>query len=354
MSHRPLTLVGDGIENPWNARTLLAAAEMFGAACLFRDRAGLADTWREESFAERDLAFITPDDLGRDFAPRVALDNLSGAASIYGFTLGAGPRPAIIAGNERRGIAADMQAIATQAVQIPLVSRRLNSLNVAAAAAVALYYLGRGGGAPLQVRRQPEQRRPEVALVGAADHVELGSSIRSAGAFGWQRLLVDDRDGAWFGRERAVIAEGRAAARRQRNPIHILPSPSDRRYAFDHACVISVRQPGLPLHRAALAGGPSQVVIIPDERATDLARERWERFAPRVEIVHLPLPAPEHAYHFRLVATIALAEIARQVGRRAQPGVGRPRPPAPFYDRRLEVVSQMAGETVHLDELERY
>ncbi|MGH3489441.1 MAG: hypothetical protein ACRDP8_16245 [Actinopolymorphaceae bacterium] len=71
---------------------------------------------------------------------------------------------------------------------------------------------------------QPRKRRPELFIVGGADHVELGSAIRSAGAFGWERAILDDRAGAWFGSPRAVRTEGRAAARSYRNPIKLMPA----------------------------------------------------------------------------------------------------------------------------------
>src|SRR5207248_2400349 len=122
----------------------------------------------------------------------------------YGFPLKPGPQPALVAGNERCGLARDMRSRVDGAVQIPMLSRRLNCLNVAAASAVALYYLTRGGGPALQTRAHPEQRRPELLMPGAAEHVELGSAIRSAGAFGWERVLVEDRAGIWFGCDRAA------------------------------------------------------------------------------------------------------------------------------------------------------
>ena len=43
MNRTPITLVGDGIENPGNALTMIHAAGMFGSECVFRDRHGLAE-----------------------------------------------------------------------------------------------------------------------------------------------------------------------------------------------------------------------------------------------------------------------------------------------------------------------
>lgn len=351
----PMTLIGDGIENPWNARTLIAAADMFGGRCRFRDRAGLADSWRETVPAGGPLDLLTAGDLARDHAPIVACDTLPGAAEVYGARLGVGDRPAVIVGNERRGLARDMQTLATQAVRIPLASPTLNSLNVAAAGAVALYYLSCGGGARLQVSAQPRKRRPEVLLIGGADHIELGSAIRSAGAFGWARLLVEDRARVWFGTDRVPRSEGRAAARRARNPIRLIPATADARYAFDEVCVVTTERRGLPLHRANLARGPRQLVVIPDEGERGDAEEDWQRLGRAVRPVHLELPRQDFAYHYRLIATIALAEIARQVGAPARDAGRVPRRgSAPLYDRALAVLDAARGETVYLDDLGEY
>jgi hypothetical protein len=351
---KPITLVGDGIENPWNAQTMLHAATMFNSPCRFRDRCGLSQSWMETVSADYPLPLISREELARDYAPIVAFDNLDEAESVYGFQLSRGPQPAVVVGNERRGLAKDIPLIAHHAVQIPMFSRRLNSLNVAAASAVALYYLSRGGGGKLQIRSQPNKRRPEILLMGAAHHVELGSSIRSAGAFGWGRLFVEDRQGVWFGCDRATIAEGRAAARRARNPIHVIPTMRDRRYAFAEACIITLKPIGAPLHQADLAQGPPQVIIIPDETAVELEREDWGRFARDVRFVHLSVPAQEFVYHYRLIATITLAEVARQVGQQARPGLIRPKRHEPLYDRALKLLSEKQGETVFLEELENY
>jgi tRNA G18 (ribose-2'-O)-methylase SpoU len=351
---RQLTLIGDGIENPWNARTMLQAAAMFNGACLFRDRCDLAQAWTETVSARLALPVLSREALVRDFSPIVAVDNVDAADSVYGFRLTGGTAPAVVVGNERRGVAEDLLAAAQHAVQIPMVSRKLNCLNVAAASAVALYYMSRGGGGKLQLRSQPNKRRPEVLLIGAADHVELGSSIRSAGAFGWARIFVDDRQGVWFGCDRRTISEGRAAARQQRNPIRVVPMTVGRQYAFAEAYVVTLRPGDVPLHQADLARGPSQVIVIPDETAIDLEREDWASIARDVKFVQMSVPGKQFDYHYRLIASIALAEAARQVGQQSRPGRGRPKRHEPLYDRSLKLLSEDQGEIVSLEELENY
>jgi hypothetical protein len=344
-------LVGDRIENPGNARALLAAAGMFGTACLFRDRAGLGAAWE----GEPPLSLTTPAELGAQYAPLIACDNLPGAVDVYGFRPAPGPRPALVVGNERRGIAHDLRALATQAVQIPMFARSsLNTLNVAAAAAVALYYVTRGGGGKLQRSAHPERRRPTLLLVGGAGHVELGSAIRSAGAFAWERILLDDRAGVWFGCERVTRSEGRAAARRGRNPIHLVPAAPGGKGAYDEVCVVTLGRGGTPLHRASLAGGPRQLVVIPDESGRRSDAEEWERLGKRVRAISVDVPGGEFAYHYRLVASIALAEVARQVGQRPRVELGPPVRGKVVYDRALALLAQHGGELVDLADLADY
>ena len=63
------------------------------------------------------------------------------------------------------------------------------------------------GGGKLHARADPHRSRPELLLLGAGDHVELGSTIRSAAAFGWNRALVEDRAGVWFGQRIEITEE---------------------------------------------------------------------------------------------------------------------------------------------------
>lgn len=347
----PITLIGDGIENPFNARVMQAAAALFESPCCFRDRAGLAAAWSADIPDAELPDLLTTEELAAH-APLIALDNVPGAQPVYGFRTPRGPRPALLAGNERQGIARDALKLASHRVLIPMAGHRLNTINVAAASAVALYYLTRGGGGSLQVTPQPQKRRPELLLLGAADHVEVGSAIRSAGAFGWERVLVEDRAGVWFGAPRHVMAEGRGAARSHRNPIRLIPAEPSASYAFTEVWVVTRNQGDVPLHRANLAAGPRSLLVIPDETAVDLDAEPWDRLGARVRFTHLGLPE-QPPCPYRLTASIALAEAARQVGQRERLP-GRPPRAEPMYDRALTVLAAEAGETVDLEELGAY
>jgi len=233
-----------------------------------------------------------------------------------------------------------------------MLSRRINCLNVAAASAVALYYLCGTRVGPMSVRNDPARRRPEVLLLGPNNHVEIGSTIRSAAAFGWGRVFIEDRHQVWFGCDRAARSEGRAAARRGKNEIRCIPCPAGAAHGFARVTIITSQLSATPVHRLNLAGGPSQLVVIPDESAVDASRETGERRGKHVEFAHLQIPAMGCPYHYRLAATISLAEVSRQVGRPALKVARETRPP--IYDRRLAGLAETAGQIVRLEDLADY
>jgi hypothetical protein len=107
------------------------------------------------------------------------------------------------------------------------------------------------------------------------------------------------------------------------------------------------------LHRAKFTGGPSQLVVIPDEGQGETAAEDWSRLGSQVDFAYLQLRPAEFTYHYRLVATIAFAEISRQVGRR--PAVKAPAAPRPqIYDHKLAKLAKAAGERLRLEDLMCY
>jgi hypothetical protein len=346
-----ITLVGDGIENPGNALTMVHAAQMFNAGYRFRDTRELAESGELTSALAGPLPAITSDELCALHARIIACDNIPGARDVYGFR--AGRDFAVLVGNERRGISRQFRDLATDAVQIPMRSGRLNCLNVAAASAVALYYLSRAQVGPVMRRQDPGSRRPELLLLGAGNHIELGSAIRSATALGWTRAFIEDRDRVWFGVDRVTRSEGRAAARRARNDIRLIPCSVDTRYGFPEVAVITAKRLGVPIHKADLARGPRQLVVIPDESRVETIEETWTRLGRTVQFAHLDFPQSDFVYHYRLVATVALAEISRQVGVRAA-DVREPRRRPPIYDRALDRFAEAVGEMVSLAELMDY
>ena len=351
MSGNSITLVGDGIENPGNALTMLHAAEMYGVACEFRDTKGLAESKELADATGRPLVVVTEDQLAESHSQLIAFDNLPDAREVYGFRPGA--EFGVVVGNERRGISHRLRSTATDTVHVPMHSKRIDCLNVAAASAVALHYLVRSKVGPMALRRNASRRRPEMLLVGGGNHIELGSAIRSAAAFGWNRVFIEDREAIWFGCDRVKRSEGRAAARRSRNRIRLVPSPADAYHGFSRVTVVTAVGTGIPIHRANLARGPQQLVVIPDESRVPADSEQWSRLGQKVEFVSLDTPVDQRIYHYRLVATIAMAEIARQVGRDTR-GVHVPRSGSPTYDRDLGLATEVAGEDVWLEDLLDY
>jgi tRNA G18 (ribose-2'-O)-methylase SpoU len=299
-------LVGDGVENPANAEALAEAARMFAVSCSFRDSRGLAEHLPE-------LSTVDTAALLGGAGPLIAVDNTPGAESVYR----AGPLhsgASIVVGNERRGIRPDVLRAAAKTVQIPMPGRSVNTLNVATAAAVALYYLLDAHGRRQARAPRPESHRPTLLLAAPRDHVEAGSSLRSAAAFGWPTVTIDDREKVWFGTPRPVRNEARAAARSHRNPLRVVPagdawsSPPGSRVVV---CAPDVDGP--PLHRTELTG-TGTVLVIPDG-------DGWE---PRPGTEFARVAVPGELGRYRLLTGIVLAEAARQLDTRT---AGARRPP---------------------------
>ena len=72
-------LVGDGIENPANALTMIHAAAMFGARCRFRDTKWLAESGVRAGLAGEMFSSTTGDEIQALHSRIIAFDNLPGA-----------------------------------------------------------------------------------------------------------------------------------------------------------------------------------------------------------------------------------------------------------------------------------
>jgi SpoU rRNA Methylase family len=307
--------LAEAVENPANRHRIGDAADLLGGSCT-----------------------ATPD--GR----LIAVENSPLARSIYGRPALRGPATLAL-GHERRGVPRALLAAADETVAIPTASRTVTTLNVAAAAAVAGWYVLRGCG-PQAIAPHPARRHPAVLLSGD-DHVEVGSSLRSAAAFGWREVFLDDRTAAWFDGPPALRRESRAAARRHKNPLHVRRSSSGLAAGFEDVVVVSPAGPGRVITRQPLARGRRQLVVIGagPEQVAALPRAR-------LRVATLGLRELGCAPPLRLVASIALAEIARQVGRpapgrRPPPGGPLPGPRAAVYERELKLVAD--GELLLID-----
>lgn len=306
-----LTLLADGVKNPANLARIEDAAHLLGAAS-------------------------TPSIAGR----LIAVENAPGATSIYGRRPLRGDATLAV-GNEQRGLSRKTLACAAETVTIPTQSRTVRTLNVAAAAAVAGWYVLRGSSAQAATTR-PSTRRPALLIVGD-DHWEVGSSLRSAAAFGFRDVLLDDRGASWFDGSPATRREARAAARRYKNPLRVHRATPVSPNSFDEIVVVVPWGDGTPIRRERLSHG-QRLLLVVGARADDIAAIGPDR----VRITTLDLEPTEHA-PLRLVASIAMAEIARQVGRR-RPLPGRPEPRVPTYDKAIPLAAD--DDVLLLDEPE--
>jgi hypothetical protein len=309
-----LTLLADGVENPANRERIAEAAALLGGQL-------------SESVHGR----------------LIAVENTPTASSVYG------RRPAraaitLAVGNERRGISRRLLAAAAETVAIPTLSRTVSTLNVAAAAAVAGWYVSRGSGG--QARRpHPERRRPMV-LISGVDHVEVGSSLRSAAAFGYREVFLEDRGAGWFEGGHHQRREARAAARRHKNPLRVRRAPTGLAARFDDVLVLSPGGPGAPINRARLTRGRSQLIVI--GALPDTAESLAARGAGMITLGFQQQTASESA--LRLVASIALAEIARQIGLPATRRAAVP-PRGVRYERELALAADGELLLIEQDEL---
>jgi hypothetical protein len=330
---------------------MLHAAQMYGAQCGFHDTAGLARSPELAGALEQPFPALSGQAIHARHARIVACRDLPGASHVFGFH--AGQDFALLMGGERRGLSRELREAATDVVQIPMPAHRLGCLNVAAASAVALHYLCGPPVGSMPAGTGAAPGRPELLLLSAGDHFELGSALRSAIAFGWDRAFVEDRHDVWFGRERGAGAGGPSPGRPGPDALRLVPCATSSGYGFPEVLVVTTARRGVPIHRADLARGARLLVVLPDESSLRLDAEDWTRFGPRVQFAHLELPRSEFPYHYRLAATVALAEICRQVGLELM-SAREVRPEPSFHDRALQRLAAAAGQMVRLSELMDY
>jgi tRNA G18 (ribose-2'-O)-methylase SpoU len=310
-----LAVFADGVENPANLDRIADAARLLGATRAHTVSGHL-----------------------------IAVENSHGAHSLYGRNPLNGAAT-IAVGNERRGLSARILERADETLVIPTLSRTVTTLNVAAAAAVAGWYVLRGSSSQA-VAARPEHRRPALLIVGD-DHVEVGSTLRSAAAFGFHDVLLEDRGAGWFEGTAAVRREARAAARRHKNPLRIHRADLRSTARFEEIVLVSAFGTGPALQRERLIRGQRQLLVI---GATP--NELSEVASDRLRVTTLDL-VPTSRAPLRLVASIVLAEIARQVGRR-RPTAGRPAPRPPTYETAIELASPSETRLVDASELLAY
>lgn len=335
----PFTLIGEEISGEWNARALADVARAFGGE--YAPYVGHSnEQTRTNDAAVIDDACVSDGDLLNNFDWLLGVENRQDAQNIYALKPPVLQNRALIVGNEAKGLRRRTLKQTHAVAEIPMVSQNINCLNVAAAAAIMLYYLGvnEQRNAPLgqsaRTLNALQKARPDILLLGGPDPMELGSVVRSACAFGWERVFLEDRHKAWYACDRLMKSEGRGAARRGRNPIKVIPCPGDLLAHYKTVVVVTCereadvpRKPAgtPPIHQMQLTKRPDGpvLIVLPDESANAQDWMDWIQAAREQHCVvhaHLPAIAPAQ-YHYRQSASIALAEIARQLGKTDGKGI---------------------------------
>jgi hypothetical protein len=249
-------LIGLDIEGDWNRPLLVNAAELAGWECLF------AVTKQPARNSSRNAP---PEAVGLESALEgcrhvIACETTRRSVSIYDFPA---PREstAVIVGNEEKGIPQHVLNRAERVVSIPMVPSSLSSVNVAAAAAITLYVLTKDVGRKPRPKSRLQQGDVDVLIEAADDPHELGSLLRSVYAFGWRRVYVADPHRVWFAEDPKVILESRAAARRAKNPLTVLPADRLNPSLYDTVLSCDNARPGLPLSKLRLSKCQKLLVV---------------------------------------------------------------------------------------------
>jgi tRNA G18 (ribose-2'-O)-methylase SpoU len=319
-------LIAEEIAGEWNNQALAAIARVF------------ALEYCQHAEIEEDLHTLY------GIAHLVASENLPDSACVYNYRPPAQTTWGIVVGNEAKGLRRRTLKQADAIVEVPVLSKTINCLNVAAAAAVMLYYLNQPRPLKYETKtlKAIQKRRPDLLLVSGKNPMELGSTLRSACAFGWQRVFLQDRGHCWYECDRMIKSQGRGAARRARNPIRVLPWDNDSQSEYQRLIVATVTPGNRNLWELPLITS-SSLVVLADEAAGSYIPPAT--FQGEILYASLPLISAE-SYFYRQAATIALAELARQLGNPQEPKTPRRR-----QSYRREVVAEETGIILDMEDL---
>jgi len=127
--------------------------------------------------------------------------------------------------------------------------KQLSSVNVAASSAVGLYVLERDLARKGFATRSTGHSSIDLLIGAPDDPAETGSLLRSAAAFGWKRVYLQDPAGSWFTESRESVSVSRAAARREINPIVVLQADTLPAHHFERVVWCTRERTGVPLSR---------------------------------------------------------------------------------------------------------
>jgi tRNA(Leu) C34 or U34 (ribose-2'-O)-methylase TrmL len=292
-----LTLVACDIEGNWNLPLLKSAAELSRAPLVY------ARSGEHRNLAAQSVPF---EELATRFRTVLACETGTGARDVFEF-----PSPrvqtAVVVGNEETGIARSVLRRCSSVVTIPMFSRRFSSVNVGVASAIVLYVLSRDLARRGATSRRGVKSNLDLLIRAPADPAECGSLLRSAAAFGWKRVFLEDPERSWFSDTRDVVALSRAAARREINPIVVLKPERVQVRQYDRAILCSGNRTGTPLSRYRLKDSRSTLLIygacsIPQDLAGIPTDE-----------VYVDFDNPGAGMFFRHEGSVLLAVLARQL-----------------------------------------
>lgn len=289
-------------EGEWNRPLLENAAAMSNAGCVFASSAAQV-RMTTDGVA---VGGLTLDELLERFRTVIACEVVRDSESIYEFPAPRG-KTAVLVGNEERGIPRSVLKKAEGIVAIPMAGGNMSSVNVAVSAAVALYVFSKDLG---RRRKRPgglRQRNIDILIQAPGDPHEVGSLLRSAWAFGWRRVFMADPHGVWVTQDHQTVLEGRAAARRSKNPLAVLPVSQLQMDAYDRFWLCTGRREGMPLSRTCLPSCHRLLVVCGDGSDLVVPSEGCER-------VFVDHTNPEIQPRFRHAGSILLSMVSEMAG----------------------------------------
>src|SRR5262249_47676258 len=167
-----IDLIADGVSDPRNVPALLALAELLHCRCLFRDRHDLRGQLAGTPYADRFADAPPLEELREHYDLLLVVENHEKARSIYEYSPPRGKRLAVAVGNERKGLDRKVSRAADVMLEIPMRPRPGISLNVASAAAAALYQL-LYAWAPKRHKRTHGLDRPALVFWEPHDAADL-------------------------------------------------------------------------------------------------------------------------------------------------------------------------------------
>jgi hypothetical protein len=240
-------------------------ADVFGACLEFQRSSPSSD----DGMAGGNSIINVEELLGR-YDSVLACETGKKARSIYEFPAPRG-RTALIVGNELSGIPGPLLKAVGKVVSIPMLGSGMTSVNVAVAAAIALYVLEHDLARRGISQSRPTNRNVDVLLEAPSDPSELGSLLRSVWAFGWRKVYVSDRQGVWFTRDRRTIMAGRAAARREVNPLVIASDEQLNIERYDSVILCDGERSGTALSKFVIPGRGRVLIAYGQQRPLSLS-----------------------------------------------------------------------------------